>query len=203
MGGYTWPTALLTSSPVALDTGQSFAVSVQVDVPPTLWISDTFTITATSVTSPTDVVTSAMGTTHAVAHPAVAASGDMSQMGNEGETLTYTIAVTNTGDYTDTFDVSLGASVWPAASQNSSLTLGAGESAVNEVYVTVGSGLSDEVVVTFSSQLDGSVSANVRLTSYVVYDASIAPDGETEALPGSSVTHEITLENLGSTDSYV
>lgn len=164
VSGHTFPTTLLTSSPLSLSAGLSATVLVQVDLPLTLGLTDTFTITAVSVTSPT-VTAAATGASATAATPGVSVSGDQGQSGLMGSVLTYTLAVTNTGNYTDTFIISLGSHVWTTTSQNPQITLGPGQSGTNEVYVTVGAEPSDSVVVTFTSSFSGAVSASTTLTS--------------------------------------
>jgi hypothetical protein len=168
ISGNSWPTTLLTGSPIALQSGMTATVQVQVDIPNVPNASDSFTITATSVNSPT-VSTSAMGTTNSVVNPDVMASTpDDSQTGNAGEVLTYTVNVMNTGDYTDTFTVDLSGNLWPTSASTASVgPLGAGQSASVEVYVTVGANGSDSVNVTLISDLDNNVSDSVTLTSTV------------------------------------
>jgi hypothetical protein len=166
ISGESWPTTLLTGSPIAVQSGMTATVQVQVDIPHAPNTSDSFTITATSVNSPT-VSTSAMGTTNAVVNPDVTVTTpDDSQSGTPGTILTYTVNITNTGDYTDTFTVDLSGNLWPTtASTNSVGPLGVGESTSIEVYVTVGASGSDSVTVTLISDLDNNISNSVVLTS--------------------------------------
>ncbi|MFZ0547255.1 MAG: hypothetical protein WAM60_17540 [Candidatus Promineifilaceae bacterium] len=168
VSGQTWQSTLQTSTPIAVASGMTATVQVQVDIPNTPNTSDSFTITATSVNSPT-VSASAVGTTNAVVNPAVdATTPDDSQSGSPGDVLTYTVNVTNNGDYTDTFAVDLSGNVWPTtASTNSVGPLAAGDSASIEIYVTVGTSGSDSVTVTLISGLDTNVSDSVTLTSVV------------------------------------
>lgn len=168
ISGESWPTTLLTGTPIALQSGMTATVQVEVDIPHAPNTSDSFTITATSVNSPT-VSTSAMGTTNAVVNPDVSVSApNDNQTGNPGEVLTYAVDVTNSGDYTDTFTVDLSGNSWPTTASTTSVgPLGAGESTSIEVYVTVGASGSDSVTVTFISDLDNGVSDSVVLTSMV------------------------------------
>lgn len=164
ISGNTWPTTLLTPSTLNMTTNSTTTVSVQVVTPNSINVDDTFTLTITSVTSPTLVYT-ATGTTTAVAHPAITTSGNMSDSAYVGETITYTISVTNSGDYTDTFDVDISMNTWTTTASASSVTLGVGASTTVDVYVVVGSGSSDVAHVTFASTLDNTVTATVMLTS--------------------------------------
>jgi hypothetical protein len=168
INGDTWPTTLLTSTPIAVQTGMTATLQVQVDIPNAPNTSDSFTLTATSVNSPT-VSASAMGTTNAVVNPNVTTStGTNSQTGSPGEVLTYTVTVMNTGDYTDTFTIDLSGNSWPTSASTSSVgPLAAGQSADVEIYVTVGASGSDTVTVTAISDLDNNISDSVDLTSMV------------------------------------
>jgi uncharacterized membrane protein len=166
ISGTSWPTTLLTSTPIALQAGMTAIIEVEVEIPHAPNTSDSFTLTATSVNSP-PVSASAMGTTNAVVNPDVMASASNSaQTGTPGEVLTYTVNVMNTGDYTDTFTVDLSGNVWPTSTSTNSVgPLGAGQSTSIEVYVTVGAAGSDTVTVTLISNLDNNVSDSVTLTS--------------------------------------
>ncbi len=168
VSGNTWPTTLLTSTPIAVQTGLSATLQVQVDIPHAPNTSDSFTIMATSVNSPT-VSASAMGTTNAVVNPGVGVStSNNSQSGSPGDILTYTVTVANTGDYTDTFTIDLSGNSWPTTASTLSVgPLGAGQDADIEVYVTVGANGSDTVTVTAISGLDNNVSGSVDLNSTV------------------------------------
>jgi hypothetical protein len=161
-----WNTTLLTGSPISVGAGLTATVEVQVDIPakPTD-LTDSFELTATSVVSPT-VQAAATGTTQAVIEAGVIASGDMSGSGLQGEVITYTLAVTNTGNYTDTMDVIIGPHVWTTTSQSASLDdLAPGETRTLEIYVVVGSEDSDAVTITFAAQLDPSATDSAVLTS--------------------------------------
>jgi hypothetical protein len=166
VSGETWTTNLQTGTPIAVQSGMTATVQVEVEIPHVPNTSDSFMLTATSVNSPT-VSASATGTTNAAVNPDVTVTTpNDSQSGAPGTTLTYTVNVTNTGDYTDTFTVDLSGNLWPTtASTNSVGPLGMGESTTIEVYVTVGASGSDSVTVTLISDLDNNISNSVVLTS--------------------------------------
>lgn len=164
ISGNSWPTTLLTPSSLSLGINSTTTVSVQVTVPNTLNVNDDFTLTITSVTSPTLVYT-ATGTTTSVAHPDITTSGNMNGSAYIGETITYTIAVTNTGDFADTFSVGISNNTWTTTASTASVTLAIGESTTVDVYVVVGSGSSDTAHVTFTSALNSAVTEVVMLNS--------------------------------------
>lgn len=164
VSGNSWTTTLLTATPISLTAGMTATIEVEVQVPDAPYTSDSFTLTAVSVGDPNLSLT-ATGTTHAEVNPGVAVSGDLAQTGYGGQVLTYTVTITNSGDYTDTFDITLGSFNWATTTSTTSVTLAAGDSATVEIYVTVGVGSSDSVTVTATSTLDNSVSDVVTLTS--------------------------------------
>ncbi|MEW5987471.1 MAG: choice-of-anchor B family protein [Chloroflexota bacterium] len=165
---YEWPTTLLTPSPLALAPGESVIIVVEVEVPglilETVHGTDSFTLTAVSESDPT-LSRSAVGTTHSVTTSGIVTSGDMSGEGAAGETITYQVVVTNTGNYTDTFSISYGPSTWNVSGPDSVGPLAAGVGTTAEIQVTVGNGKADVVTVTFTSGLDNSVSATVTLST--------------------------------------
>ena len=164
VSGNTWPTTLLTPSTLNMTASSTTTISVQVVTPNTINVDDSFTLTITSVTSPTLVYT-ATGITTAAVYLVITTSGDMSDSGHIGETITYTINVTNSGDYTDTFAVDVLMNIWTMTVSVPSVILGVGDSIVVEVYVEVGAGSSDMAHVTFTSALDNTVTAVVMLNT--------------------------------------
>ena len=164
---HTWPTSLLTDSPLVLNSGGTATVTVRVDAPPLGGpTSDSFTLTAQSVGDDALTLTAA-GTTSYGLEPGLATSGADSQIGVWGQVLTYTIAVTNTGNYTDTFAIEIGESSWPTSSATAVTgPLAPGAIGTVEVYVLVGNGRSDAVTIRFTSALDDTVwDEEVVLTS--------------------------------------
>jgi VCBS repeat-containing protein len=98
--------------------------------------------------------------------PAVATSGDDSLAGAEGSVLTYTLSITNTGNFIDSFAVGVGTHVWTTTSELPNLDdLAPGEVRTVEIYVVVGAGPSDTVTITFTSALDPAVTESLTLTS--------------------------------------
>lgn len=126
LSGNSWPTTLLTPSSLSMGINSTTTVSVQVTVPNSINVSDDFTLTITSVTSPTLVYT-ATGTTNSLAHPDITTSGDDNGSAYVGETITYTIAVTNTGDFADTFSVGIANNTWTTTSSVPSVALAVGQ----------------------------------------------------------------------------
>jgi lysyl endopeptidase len=203
--GWVWPAWPLTSSPLTVPAGMTATITVEVAIPTEMrdvvMGSDTFTLMAASQGDPGLVLESA-GTTNAVANPDAVTSGDMDGMGTAGGQISYSVGITNTGDYPDTFSVAVGPHDWAASSNQASLgPLAPGEESWLEVTVEVGEGATDSVAISFNSALDPTMVRSVTLTSWN-YTATLSqPDGQT-ALPGETVTYAFVLENLGSDDSY-
>lgn len=88
-----------------------------------------------------------------------------------GRTITYTVGVTNTGDYTDTFDLTVAGNAWPVTLSQDSVELGAQAGTAVQVEVavpaTASGGDSDTTTFTAMSRGDASVSESLSLTTTV------------------------------------
>jgi uncharacterized repeat protein (TIGR01451 family) len=133
----------------------------------------------------------------------VALSGDDSQVGIPGETITYTLMVTNVGTLTDTFDISLGDAVFPTSLETDQVgPLDPGASA--EFHVTVEippdalPGEMDAVEVTATSQGDSLKWASTTLTTTVggIYGVELSGDDAQEGIPGEAIAYTLTVTNV-------
>jgi subtilisin family serine protease/subtilisin-like proprotein convertase family protein len=106
------------------------------------------------------------------------------QTGAPGDTVEYSLTLTNTGNATDTFDVSFAGNTWDVHLPETEFMLGAGESAVVVVHVTIPmnaeDGDMDAVTVTATSQGDMDTSASSVLTTTAEVPA---PEGYILYLP--------------------
>ncbi|MCA9971351.1 MAG: choice-of-anchor B family protein [Anaerolineales bacterium] len=160
VSGGVWPTTLLTPTPVAVTAGTAVTLSVAVTAPYGTATGHVFTIAATSSLDPAYQLTSS-GTTEVFAVTA----GGSAAVAAWGETVTHTVALTNSGSVTDTFTVGIAGNGWTAVSDTPALTLGPGASGSVRVAVTAGSGAADTAVLTFTSGLNPAVYSRVPLTT--------------------------------------
>ncbi len=173
--GADWPAAILGDNPVTVGQGDSLTVTVAVTAPLTfggrVTFEDDFTLTATSASVP-GLSFSAEGQTQVPLTPDVSVSASQDALsGQPGDTLIYTLTVTNHGNYTDTFTLAV-SGVWTATlSDNSTGPLGANESMALTLEVIIpldaSPGQFDVAGVTVTSTLDTDVSVNVTLRSSV------------------------------------
>jgi len=204
---------LLTPTPVMLGAGASAPVQVRVVVPADA-LSGTVNTTVVTATSRFDAAVSAAVrdavTVYTVPVPPQAGVAFVpyhSTVARPGEVLTFTHTLTNTGNLTDTFDLSL--SGWGTLLTPTPVMLGAGASTPVQVRVVVPadalSGMVNTTVVTATSRFDAAVSAAVRdtVTVQAVADVALAPDQAAQAQPGEVLTFTHTLTNTGNlTDTF-
>lgn len=123
VSGNQWPVTLSAGSSVTIASGMSTTLSVLVTAVSQPGASDTFTLSAISAAS--GQIVQAEGSTTV---SGINASGDMSATAVAGATVTFTIALTNTGPLTDTFALALSGNTWPSSSDRSAITLAPGAS---------------------------------------------------------------------------
>ncbi len=100
-------------------------------------------------------------------------SPDQAQQGPAGQTITYTLSITNTGTMTDSYDLAAGGQTWTTSLSTSSLSLLApSASALFSATVAIPPDaavqVSDTVTITVTSQGDNSRTASAVLTTTTV-----------------------------------
>jgi uncharacterized membrane protein len=161
----------LPSTPIELASGDSANFDVMVSVPAQAMAGDmdSVIVTATSQGSPgvsasSDLTSSA----NAVYGVSLAPSGDAAT-GHPGDTITYTLHFTNTGNITDTFDLAVSGNAWDVQLPSPSVVLAAGASQELSVTVVIpadaGQGDADTATITATSQGNPAKSAASDLTT--------------------------------------
>jgi len=174
VAGNSWPTSV-ASSVGPLAAGQATTVDVAVSIPSdpapeqVPIASDSFALLAVSASEPR-VSAQAEGTTVAEATPAVDLGGDQAGSGAPGDQVIYVFTVTNMGNYTDTFTLSLAGWAWPSAlSVSATDALAPGESQTVtltvDIPVDATDGDTDTVTLMAISTLDPGVSDNAMATT--------------------------------------
>ena len=163
--GATWSTVATPTTVGPLAAGASTTVQVQVTVPANAVASasDVATVTATSLGDASQTASSALTTTANQVYGVIQTPASSAQNGNPGAVVTYTFTLTNTGNSSDSYAISITGATWSTVANPTTVgPVAAGASATVQVQVTVPSnavdGTSDTATVTATSQGDNTQS---------------------------------------------
>jgi hypothetical protein len=210
-----WPSTLLDSQVGPLAPYESGQVRVMVDIPAlppskASIISDVLSLQVTSVAAP-EVSVQADGTTQLVLDLDLAlAVDDASREGVPGQVVTYSLVVSNTGGYTDTYALSLEGNDWPAqVTPTRTQLLPPGEAAEVLVRVEIPAEpgtITDVVALRATSDWDHGLSVEQDLWTHAVTDLALALGADAVSKMGGAgqvVTYSLVVSNTGGyTDTY-
>jgi uncharacterized membrane protein len=207
-----WTTTPETGVVGPLAAGESAGLVVTVSVPLDALPgeADTAEISLSSQGNPAQTQSASLTTTALLRGPVVSPHNSTGY-GDPGQTITHTLVVTNVGDTTDTYSITVNDANWVTNAPAMVGPLTPGEPA--SIYVTVVipadalAGDSDGVAITFSSQLPGTLPATADLETIAntVYGLQAAVETDTleTAAPGIPLTYTLTVTNLGNiTDTF-
>jgi uncharacterized membrane protein len=125
--------------------------------------------------------------------------------GDLGQTITHTLVVTNAGYATDTYEILVNSAVWPTQAPLSVGPLAVGESTSVEVLVSIPAevmaGESDTSLITFNSQLPGTMPASAIVSTIANAAYGLEATAEVTSLEasaaGTPLTYTLTITNLG------
>ena len=169
--GSEWPAgAPATVGPLEAGEAVAFTVTVMIPTGASGGESDSLNVTAASQGAPQIVGSAVLSSTARARYGLLLSPSTMAQSGALGETLTYMLSLTNSGNAPDTFLISLSGQTWESSAPQT-LALLPGQSATIQVRVTIpieaAAGESDAVLVTIRSQADASQAADANLMSRV------------------------------------
>ena len=207
LSGYDWPTSGPASSG-ELGPGETFsfevAVTLATSLPP---MDDSFTLTAVSGLE-NGVTAQAGGTSQVDIHPGVQLPGEMPDgVGLPGTVVAHTVMITNTGDYTDTFKLTLKDHTWTTHGPANSGALGPGEHVEIEVQVHIPTFETtrmvmgeDSFTLVARSGWNSSIKTSVvgHTTAEMNPGVALSPATQSHTgLPGGVVTHTLLITNTG------
>jgi hypothetical protein len=170
--GHTWPTEVQsTAGPLAARASISLDIAVQVPAAAAGAASDTARVTVTSQGDRSQSITATLTTTANSVYGLTASALAEAQAGEPGQTISYTLQITNTGNVTDTFDVSISGQAWTTLAPSQAGPLAAGATAVATATAHIPpdaqDGATDTANVRITSQGDPSQWAQIALTTSV------------------------------------
>lgn len=207
-----WTTTPETNQVGPLAAGESSGLVITVSIPLEVMpgASDTAEISLTSQGNPTQSETASLTTTTLRRGPVISPDSGTAR-GDPGQTITYTLMVTNVGDIVDTYDITINDAFWPTYAPPTVGPLAPGESTSVDITVSIPldalADAGDYSSVRFSSQLPGTLHASAAFATIAnaVYGLQASAEAANLAAPASGVpvTYTLTITNLGNiTDTF-
>ncbi len=216
VGGANWPTTLWDptfSAPIGaigpLEPCAWAQIGVQVELPPDAsYVLDRATLRARSQTNTLIAASSQVTTDNAV--PAVQAGPNAAGGAFSGQTLAYSLWVTNTGNITDVYSLSLSGSEWPtqfgsAITQTAELPPGDAQRVTVQVTIppSTPAGDEDSAVLSAQSQRYLGTEDSVTISTEALSNVAVAweqPYQERGGQPNWVVSYYLVVRNAGNVD---
>ena len=203
--GQRWPTSL-SPAVVSLAPAASTTFTVTVDIPPAALDQATDVASAHATSHGDSLKVDAATLTTTSLRPAVhgvALSPDQDGSGAPGQTVTYTVALTNTGNITDSFQLAAGGQTWTTTLSAAEVVLGPAQSTTFTVRVTIpqdaANAATDHVTVAATAQSDsGATDAAVLTTTAVdlpAYGVDISAAQSASGTAGGQIDYSVTVTN--------
>lgn len=165
-----WPAS--AASPTApLNKGASLTIPVSVTIPPATpaGTAAPLTVTVRSQGDPTKAAQVVLNTRALPGYGLRIAANRLNQSAPPGTIVTYQMTISNTGNLSDTFDISISGNQWPSSLPTTAGPLERGNSSTFNVAVTLPTdtlgAASDTVTVTVRSRSDATLIRSVTLTT--------------------------------------
>lgn len=174
VSGNTWDVGLPLT--LTLEAGESSTVPVTVAIPADAagGAVDVATVTGTSLNDPGVTASAVLTSTATAVYGVLLTPATAVLPGAPGNTVTHTLTLTNSGNLSDTFAITLSESLWEVAAPTS-VSLGAAETTTFHIGVTIPEtaveGQSEVLTVTLTSAGDEMVTAVSTLTTIAISEA--------------------------------